>query len=76
MEEIDAEALKVKAKHAPSEDAHSHSKVVDVKVDIPEKNMGSWSKRNHKTREFEQSKSGGNVWRIDSGREKTKTNLG
>ena len=41
MEEIDAEALKVKAKHAPSEDAHSHSKVVDVKVDIPEKNMGS-----------------------------------
>ena len=55
------------------EDARSHSKIVDVKVDIPEKKIANETIR---TREFEQSKSSGNVWRIDSGREKTKTNLG
>ena len=32
MEEIDEEGIKGKAEHAPSEDARSHSKVVDVKV--------------------------------------------
>ena len=41
MEEIDEEGIKGKAKHAPSEDARSHSKVVDVKVDIPEKNIAN-----------------------------------
>ena len=40
MEDIDPETTKAKAKDASSLDACSHSNVVDIKVDIPDKNVG------------------------------------
>ena len=40
MEDIDLETTTAKASDASSLDARSHSNVVDIKVDIPEKNVG------------------------------------